>query len=101
MDVLFVCSLQSQHIKEQSINALHLDINGFNVALDNCTTGHITFNKTDFIPRSYVEYSDSKVVEGVGGSTSAASRGSVPWTLTDQDDQVHLMILHNVNFVPT
>jgi hypothetical protein len=99
-DVSYFSSMQT-NVTEQSINALHLDIDGFDVALDNCTTGHITFDKEDFIPGSYVEYTDSKSVEGVGGTTSAAGRGSVRWTLTDQDNQVHLLILHNVNYVPT
>jgi hypothetical protein len=80
---------------------MHLDIDGFDVALDNCTTGHITFKKEDFIPGSYVEYTDIKPVEGVGGTTSAAGCGLVRWTLTNQDDQVHLLILHNVVYVPT
>lgn len=71
------------------------------MALHNCTTGRITFDKSAFIPGSYVEYADTKAVKGASGTSSAASCGSVRWTLTDQDDQVHLLILHNVNYIPT
>jgi hypothetical protein len=34
-----------------NLNALHLDLDGYNIALDNCTTGHITFDKADFRSR--------------------------------------------------
>jgi hypothetical protein len=41
--VSFLSSMQS-HISEQLINdALPLDVSGFDVALDNYTTRHITF----------------------------------------------------------
>jgi hypothetical protein len=84
--------LLQSHVEAHLINALHLV---------NCTTGHITFDKNNFIAGTYVEYKDTKSVEGVGGTTSAAGRGLVRWTLTYQDNHVHLLILHNMNHVPT
>jgi hypothetical protein len=85
----------------QHLNALHLDINGYNIAIDNCTTGHLTFTKDDFIANSYVEYNDIKAIEGVGSTTAAAGRGSVKWMMADENDELHQFILHNVNHVPT
>jgi hypothetical protein len=82
---------------KQHLNLLHLDLDGFNIALDNCTTGHITYSKDDFIAGSYIEYADGKLVEGVGGLTLATGHGSVKWMLTDNSDHLNLFILHNVN----
>jgi hypothetical protein len=84
-----------------NLNALHLDLDGYDIALDNCTTGNITFTKDNFIATSYIEYGDSKAVKGVGGPTTAAGCGSVKWMLTEEDDELHMFILHNVNYVPT
>eukprot|EP00978_Attheya_sp_CCMP212_P033292 scaffold133765_cov60-Attheya_sp.AAC.6 len=85
----------------QHLNALHLDLEGFDIALDNCTTGHITCSKDDFIEGSFRAYPQGKSIEGVGGLTSATGQGSVKWMITDDMDQLHLFILHNVSYVPT
>jgi hypothetical protein len=84
-----------------NLNALHLDLDGYNIALDNCTTGHITFNKDDFIANLYTEYSDVTAIKRVGGTTAAAGRGSVKWMLMDKKDELHMFVLHNVNYAPT
>jgi hypothetical protein len=83
----------------QHLNALHLDLNGYDIALNNCTTGHITFTKDDFITNSYIEYSDIKAIEGVGGTTAATGCESVKWMFIDKDDELHRFILQNVNYV--
>jgi hypothetical protein len=86
----------------QHLNALHLDLDGFDIALDYCTTGHITFSKDDFIAGSYyIEYVHGKLVKGVRGLTSATGHSSVKWMLTDKGNQLHLFIHHNVNYVAT
>jgi hypothetical protein len=48
------------NLAEHGINALHLDLDGFDVAIDNCTTGHITCDQSDFIDGSYVPYATFK-----------------------------------------
>jgi hypothetical protein len=43
----------------------------------------------------------TRPTSGVGGTTAAVGRGSVKWMLTDEDDELHMFIMHNVNYVPT
>jgi hypothetical protein len=56
-------------------------MDGFDIALDNCITGHITFSKDDFIEGTYIKYVDGKLGEGVSGLTSATGHGPVKWML--------------------
>jgi hypothetical protein len=76
-----------------------LGSNVHSIAIDNCSTHHVTPEKSDFVVGSFVPGLSAAV--GLGGDTSIAGTGTVHWEIIDDDGVPHLFCLHDVSYVPT
>ena len=69
------------------------------IAIDNCSTHHVTPDQSDFVPGSFQPGTSGAV--GLGGNTVIAGTGTVHWEIVDDDGIPHLFCLTNVSYVPT
>ena len=69
------------------------------IAIDNCSTHHVTPDQSAFVPGSFQPGTSGAV--GLGGNTVIAGTGAVHWEIVDDDGIPHLFCLTNVSYVPT
>jgi hypothetical protein len=93
-----VLSLSSQSNKNDIDDTLIVDTDSYNFAIDTCTTFHVCKHPELFVGE--INRSKRIYIQGVGGKIKVTGYGNIKIRVTDDDDKLHDLLIHDVLYVP-
>ena len=79
-------------------DAISFDSDSFDIAMGNCASRTMTFNRSDFI--SPIKQSQIQHITGAGGSVPVKGVGDVEYFVTDDNGDRHSLIVSDALYVP-
>ena len=93
-----VMSLSAKSKKGTMDDTLLMDTDSYNFAIDTCTSESICRHKELFIGET--KPCKNIYIQGVAGKVKVTGYGTIKLRITDDNGQLHDMIIHNVLYVP-
>ena len=93
-----VLSLSARSNKNGIDDALISDTDSYQFAIDTCTSFHINKHKELFVGE--IKSCKNIFVQGVGGKIQVSGYGTMKIRLTDDNNQLHEILVHDVLYVP-
>ena len=94
----YACTAQFYKAKvNPSSSRARYDTDSKVVRIDNCASYSISFDKSDFVsPLVPVKHQ----IKGLGGTLNQVQKGTISWTIEDDEGQIYVMILPESLYVP-
>ena len=84
------CMAPKMPVSHGNNNNTKLDTDSYLIAIDNCCSYSMSNSRTDFVgPLSPWDVS----IKGIGGENSIKEKGTVKWTITDDDGRLHDILI--------